>query len=110
MTTSAPNVTNPNTTASETAQTSSSRHTRIQKANRSLFINHIYGKSKKELRTLILVMYDELKELENNLDRVRQDCDEIQQELWDRERDNRSMGIAIINKFCEEYDPEYGKR
>lgn len=55
-------------------------------------------------------MYDELKELENNLDRVRQDCDEIQQELWDRERDNASMGTAIINKFCEEYDPEYGKR
>ena len=101
MTTSVPNATNPNTTASETTQTNSSRHTRIQKANRSLFINHIYGKSKKELRELLCVMYDELKELENNLDRVSHDCDEIQQELWNRVKDNASMGTAIINKFCE---------
>lgn len=108
MTTSVPNATNPNTTASETAQRDSSWPIRIP--NRSLFINSIYGKNKKYLRTLILEMYDELKELENNLDRVSHDCDEIQQELWDREKDNRSMGIAIINKFCEEYDPEYGKR
>ena len=58
----------------------------------------------------MLDMYDELKRLEKELDSKHNELDDLAHDRYQLKKKCESYKAAIIHKFCEEYDPEYGRR